>query len=612
MNKVNKITLNNFKFFLGNNTIEVDSKNLLVYGENGSGKSSIYWALYTFLHSVYKNDDLEIKKYFDPTKDENLINRFAAPGNQSALIVEFIDETLTLTTKEISFAVVNTKSDNLVKEAAHASDFVNYRILSRLYDFSNRDQIDLFPLFEKEILMFMDFPVELTPGVSRVSDWWLFLKNGMQPRTNMHTDEYIEFQGNITQFNDQLNDYLLSITQTANEYLQDQFKQRLRISFSYQPASYDAFEEGSTTKRNHKTIPPKIILSVELLHGEAAAVASFNLHRPQSFLNEARLTAIALSIRFSIIDEKYINEATKILVFDDLLVSLDMSNRDIVLEIILNEFPDYQIIMMTHDRMFFELAKHKVKKNGNDNWAYYEMYESVNSNILVPFIKKSESYLEKAKANFHRKEFEMTGNFLRKQAEKFTKELLPKKYHFKENYVPCDLDELITQCSVFAKASGITKTLFEDLDGHRKFVLNPTSHDNISTAQFRYEIERCIKTFDELAELKFDIVIKSGEKFEFELIGGTDAALYKWEILTDEDVLLLKWPSEDSFLGATKFANKMYRNGILKHDWKYSRNTIDAFYTNWYGRSDKTKTPIFWDEIFHSVSGDPVRTMKIY
>ncbi|WP_431198740.1 AAA family ATPase [Mucilaginibacter sp. P25] len=77
MQKIRKLILQNFKFFLGNHELDFERKNVLLYGENGSGKSSIYWALYTFLQSVFKTDNLEIRKYFDPKHNENLINRYS-------------------------------------------------------------------------------------------------------------------------------------------------------------------------------------------------------------------------------------------------------------------------------------------------------------------------------------------------------------------------------------------------------------------------------------------------------------------------------------------------------------------------------------------------------
>ena len=44
-----------------------------VLGDNGAGKSSLYWALYTFLQSARKPRN-SIAKYFDPAGAENLLN----------------------------------------------------------------------------------------------------------------------------------------------------------------------------------------------------------------------------------------------------------------------------------------------------------------------------------------------------------------------------------------------------------------------------------------------------------------------------------------------------------------------------------------------------------
>ena len=65
MQKIKSLTLRNFKFFYGTETdypknkIELEENNLLLYGENGSGKSTVYWALYTFLQSCLKADDAQ-------------------------------------------------------------------------------------------------------------------------------------------------------------------------------------------------------------------------------------------------------------------------------------------------------------------------------------------------------------------------------------------------------------------------------------------------------------------------------------------------------------------------------------------------------------------------
>lgn len=52
-----------------------------------------------------------------------------------------------------------------------------------------------------------------------------------------------------------------------------------------------------------------------------------NVARPQSFLNEAKLTQLTLSVRFTASMVNLHDSDLKLLVLDDLLVNLDMSNR---------------------------------------------------------------------------------------------------------------------------------------------------------------------------------------------------------------------------------------------------------------------------------------------
>ena len=63
--RLNKLIVQNFKFFCNEFILPVDCKNILIYGENGSGKSSIYWSLYTILQSCLKSNATVASKYFD-------------------------------------------------------------------------------------------------------------------------------------------------------------------------------------------------------------------------------------------------------------------------------------------------------------------------------------------------------------------------------------------------------------------------------------------------------------------------------------------------------------------------------------------------------------------
>ena len=72
--KITELQLYNFKFFTeADNTLKLDGKNVLIWGENGSGKSSIYWAIFTLLQCSFK-DNVGIDSYFTEDHQKNLIN----------------------------------------------------------------------------------------------------------------------------------------------------------------------------------------------------------------------------------------------------------------------------------------------------------------------------------------------------------------------------------------------------------------------------------------------------------------------------------------------------------------------------------------------------------
>ena len=84
MATITQIEIEGFKAFPKNFKLDLGTgKNLLLYGENGSGKSSLYYALHALLQSVFKDD--KGAKYFKPgdtngeefiINNEHLINIF--------------------------------------------------------------------------------------------------------------------------------------------------------------------------------------------------------------------------------------------------------------------------------------------------------------------------------------------------------------------------------------------------------------------------------------------------------------------------------------------------------------------------------------------------------
>lgn len=638
MQKIKSITLRNFKFFYGTesensqNKIELNQNNLLLYGENGSGKSSVYWALYTFLQSCLKTEDEKIKKYFRNNGTQSLKNRYAEENVESGILVEFISEDATITQKVISNNDINTKGGTLVRKTLNASDFLNYKYLSKLYDFRNSEPINLFPLFVKDLLMFIDLEEEYTllngelSGKSYASDWWNFISQAQNdlPRNkntiSVSSEEYSRYKWTIIpRFVELLKAYLLKITEGANKYLNEQFGEPFKISFNTDLINCDFNKNISQRAKDAILHEPRIMLTATLLD-ERIDEGKRAIPNPHTFLNEARLTAIALSIRFAMLDERgTFTDACSMLVLDDLLVSLDMSHRNIVLDIILQKADKHQLLIMTHDRFFFQMAQNKIKHYKQTNWEYIEMYSHKNNDIPLPLIYKSESYLGKAIHYLDINEYEIAGNFLRKEAENFLKEILPSKYKLNDEGKLKALGNLLSESVIFAESNGLEKSLFEKLNSHREFVLNPASHDSYDVPKFYSELKDCIETLTDLRKIEISQnLLKKGDKLEFSVICAEHGNNWRYELVIQENAHLIKEPGKDEILTKGNINMKLHRDGIElppadgnAGDWRHEYNSINKLYDYCYGKSDKTGEVSFWQGVTITENGDKLTTLKI-
>ena len=83
----------------------------------------------------------------------------------------------------------------------------------------------------------------------------------------------------------------------------------------------------------------------------------------------------------------------KILALDDVLIGLDMSNRLPVLDILEEYFTDYQIMLTTYDKAWYEIAK---QRTADAQWKYAEFYFSKTDEYEFPIYVEDKAYLEKA------------------------------------------------------------------------------------------------------------------------------------------------------------------------------------------------------------------------
>jgi hypothetical protein len=118
------------------------------------------------------------------------------------------------------------------------------------------------------------------------------------------------------------------------------------------------------------------------------------------FLNEARLSALAICLFLAgvvLSDNDYANPSyPRFLLLDDALVGLELQNRLPVLRILTsNDFKNYQIVLLTYDRVWFDLARGHLREK--DGWLHEELLADEGSGRLVPRLKPAYTDLEIAK-----------------------------------------------------------------------------------------------------------------------------------------------------------------------------------------------------------------------
>lgn len=518
--RLHNIEIRNFKFFGLTKCVDVEGKNVLLYGENGCGKSSLYWSLYTLFQTCLKDTGSDISKYFRADNDQNLLNRYVDETEPSYIKLTMKNSGLSdkiLYLSEADQSLVAT-GDPDFRAAAEFSDFINYNRLTNMFNYMNTELNDLMPSVMKDMLPFISLQHKCqkldgsTTNSCRASEWWSYLQELTRTvlwdstlGTYIDSSEplFVDFISRLVEFNNELEDALREIFILANNILQNEFKENIDLDFDYQPIEF-------TTSG---FIPGKIIVK--------ASVRKLTTGRQQvthlrTYFNEACLSLIALAIRLAAFEKNALllgGDEFRLLVIDDVLLSLDMRNRIKIIEKFLSYTQSYQLIVLTHDPSFYRIFKQEINERGeNEDWLYREMYiDEVNYNGQVipnPRIFKNEEYLEKAKSYLSLCEYTACALCLRKECERLYLTLLEKKDAKKWNYkfLEYETPELYACMSKFKtyiddyRMSGVLSISY--LNTFRRTVLNKAAHDDIDAPFFRSELLSCMQEIESLNKIK--------------------------------------------------------------------------------------------------------------
>lgn len=550
--KLKTLRIENFKYFHAPFPLDIESKNLLVYGENGSGKSSIYWALYTLFQSRLKPDAASVEKYFLPASDENLRNKYSAVGDTSKVEVWFEDKANPVAGNKhytIAPGAVDTQTpaDTFLAFTVTASDFLNYKILSKLTDKDNSVINDVTDLFLKEIYPFADFDNDYEDldgnhsGIRNAKRWHEYIFEALgqlkhqSGKRRAHFDKndikYTRFQKLIRDFRDQLKLYLDDVSQRATTKLRDEFGVK-DVEIHFETDAEYAFDKqlpASPRYRDHSLHPLHIRLKASLVNAQLPGGSSEIIHL-RTFFNEAKLTCIGLAIRLAVVDKKYIaggNLAT-VLCLDDMLVSLDMSYRVPVTKSLLGYANNYQLCIFTHDRSLYNMMRETIKDLGcsDDDWRYLEFYhpDPATEALVEPEPKWIEvkTTKDKVKSYIAQCDYPAAGNYLRKYGEELLKGILPHNLVFTVNakgeVKNAMLKELYSKSiatgkDAFCTLYDITPAVMPNISRHLERLMNPLSHDDKDIPIFRQELESALVEIEKYEPIRDGkkVIVKRNE-----------------------------------------------------------------------------------------------------
>lgn len=456
--RIKTLEVCDFKGFCGEHTIKFDSaaKNLVLYGENGSGKTSLFQALRLLLDSSRTPQD------FAPHAN---IFRDAAHAGRGFVRITLEDGSV-FTWSETA-ANGNTHNNVFLGDASKAKRFLDYKGLLPTYFIDGHNtQIDVFKLLVEDIFADSESTAN-TPRKTFREDWQA-LETFKPKRYVLDTRPVRALNAALSDFNRSLNDKLSQIRTKAQEILA-LFDPDLQLDWQFDPVSY---QRKTKTFEGHVWLKPSF-------HGHV-------LSQHQNLLNEARLSAIAVSIYFAAVLQTP-PSALRVLALDDVLIGLDMENRKPILDILERHFTGYQIVLMTYDPVWFSIVQEHVNA---ERWKCVRIHRPVNVNSGVPIIE-DDGYLQTARDHLlHRGDQKSAANYARSAFEKAMHQFCQK------NSVPIRFKLLVKDLSAEdflnailnwqkGKKIVIDATLEANVRAARRITLNPLSHAHPSPLSTR-------------------------------------------------------------------------------------------------------------------------------
>lgn len=495
--RIKRLTLTDFRAFPGPapTAFELDGKNLLVYGENGAGKSSLFYALSGFFSFKLARPLREHKNVFS-----------GLPDTDCKVAIEFADGSPAVewTVDRHPASLRGTSSDLRVTEAALRRACLDYRALLDTNYKQGNGPINLFEIAVEHLLR--DYPVAVAGGTSTtIGALWdnVSRLEARKPGDSAQgKDERKQLVDACATFN--------TAFQSALQVLHP-FINQLMTLLGWQDVQLQALQTPGVTYKTAHYKRDRHLDGRELT--PALQFRNHPLQTPQLFLNEARLSALALAIYLAgrlACTPTASNSALKLLVLDDVLIGLDHSNRLPVLDVLQTKFADWQIVLLTHDRNWFDLARSHLPETA---WRCVEVFEGDGAaNAPIPIVRATQnrparalldkakelvqtSYIEAA-ANYARQAFELGVRAACELKRIEMRYCIDPKSHQAQDF----LDKLKSWQATASVKQADWDAALARLETLKNVVMNPYSHPSAPNIP-KLEVEQAIDAVEKFLEL---------------------------------------------------------------------------------------------------------------
>ncbi len=505
--KISKITIKDFRAFAHETEFDLQGgKNLLLYGENGSGKSSLFHALREFFGAgpEPRKAYADFRNIFAsgtngaPTATDGFVSLKLVDGSPPVPVADPVRTWTHGGHRPQDNTALVALSREQMSEARERAAFLDYRSLLKTNYHGRAPTEEFFELCVNVLLA--DVRVSPPGGTTTtVGRLWQAVLDARPERYERYDKGRMDRA--LIAFNSAVKGVLPSIQTHLHDFLKFFDHAGVTVDLDLPGVAY---EDRSSYHASKKLTNMEFTFKVSLNGVE--------LGTWKDFLNEARLSALALSLFLAAVKQRNptpTRPVPRLLVLDDVLIGLDLSNRLPVLRILEQHFSDHQIFLLTHDKVWFDMAS--LAFADREAWIRYELHRGRHADCDIPVVhgrgsNTAKNFIDRAR------HFLTSGAVDLRAAALYARVALEVKLksYCDDKSIPTpysvdgrslDTDDLWTAVESWLRARGkMGKAAFlmQEVKLFRRGVLNPMAHYHPVSLD-PAEVEGAIKAVENLA-----------------------------------------------------------------------------------------------------------------